>query len=99
MEMQQQGGMVLACMVEQCSWWNNRQCHAQQIQVGSSHPSCDTYTTGMQVSQEEISEPPVGTCSVGECKFNRQGQECGAPGITVGHHADHADCDTFVPMS
>lgn len=99
MEMQQQNGMVLACTVENCAWWKNRQCHAPKIEVGSTHPMCDTFTEQMQVDQADIDEPRVAMCSVQECKFNDQGQECSAPGITVGHHADHADCDTYVPMA
>ncbi|MBE0428379.1 MAG: DUF1540 domain-containing protein [Thermoleophilia bacterium] len=93
------GGLVLSCLVEQCSWWKNRECHAPRIQVGSEHPTCDTYTTESQVSQATESEPPVSNCSVQACKFNEQGEQCMAPGITVGHHADHADCDTYVPMA
>ena len=93
-----QGGMVLACMVEECSWWKNKECHAPKIQVGDAHPACDTFTTDTQVDQSQESEPLVSACMVQECKFNQQGQNCMAPGITVGHHGNHADCDTYVPM-
>lgn len=90
-------GMVLACSVEDCSWWRNRECHAKNISVGDEHPTCDAFTTGMVDPQDEVM-PPVDNCMVEHCKYNEQ-QCCIAPGITVGRHAQHADCETCVPMA
>lgn len=89
-------GLVLACNVEQCSWWRNRECHAMNISVGDMHPTCDRYTTAA-VDQQDSELPQVDNCLVQQCKYN-DANGCVAPGITVGHHAEHADCETFVPL-
>ncbi|MGA2193056.1 MAG: DUF1540 domain-containing protein [Nitrospirota bacterium] len=85
---------VLACSVAECSYNREKQCHAWAINVGGSHPACDTFANHEMKAGggENIG---VGACKVKKCKYNRS-LECGAPGITVGHHENHADCKTFV---
>ncbi len=92
--MQQMGQQapVATCKVVECSYNEKECCYAPNIQVGDSHPTCDTFTTsGGQAYQEESH---VGGCKVSECAFN-DSQSCGAPGITVAYHSSHADCETY----
>ncbi|PYI39650.1 DUF1540 domain-containing protein [Arthrobacter psychrolactophilus] len=38
---------------------------------------------------------PVTECAVANCSFNDH-THCGAAGITIGGHSDHAQCATFI---
>jgi hypothetical protein len=90
-------GCVLTCTAAECSYNEDLECHAQQIQVGDDHPTCDTYTTGQAMGfQKQQEESVVMMCKVAQCNFNTSDQ-CHARGITVDHHAQHADCVTFRP--
>ncbi len=84
---------VATCKVTECSYNQQECCYAQDIQVGDSHPACDTFTTsgGGRTSQQESH---VGGCKITECAFN-DSQACDAPGITVAYHSNHADCETY----
>lgn len=86
-------GHVLTCTVTECSYNQNEVCYAPNIEVGDSHPTCDTFTTQ---SAQPVSQgmPDVSMCRVTQCQFN-QNEDCMAPGITVAHHSEHADCLTF----
>ena len=94
MQMQQGNAPVVTCTVTDCSYNASERCCAPQIEVGDSHPQCDTYTTsgGVQAMQQEMSK--VGTCHVTQCSFNTT-EMCQAPGITVTHHSSHADCSSY----
>ncbi len=86
-------GHVLTCMVMECTFNQQEVCHAPNINVGETHPSCDTFTTGNALPIPQ-GMPDVSVCNVTECKFN-QSNDCMAPGITVAHHSGHADCFTY----
>ncbi len=88
-------GCVLTCTVADCCYNENLECYAQQIEIGDSHPTCDTYTPGQQ-KQPSDHEGFVMDCKVQQCHFN-QGEQCHARGITVDFHSQHADCVTFRP--
>jgi len=91
--MQMEQGHVLTCTVMECSFNQNEVCYAPNIDVGETHPTCDTFTTqSVQMAQQGM--PDVAVCNVTECMFN-QSRDCAAPGITVDHHSNHADCLTF----
>lgn len=85
---------VVTCTVSECSYNEQERCCAPSIEVGDSHPRCDTFTTsgGVDARDQEMSK--VGTCHVTQCSFNMS-ELCEAPGITVTHHSSHADCSSF----
>ena len=86
---------ILDCMVVDCSYNRNKECHAMAITVGSGgHPMCDTFIKASQKGGVMDMMGSVGACREAGCKFN-QALECSASGIHVGLHADHADCSTF----
>lgn len=97
MQPMEEEGRVTNCTVEECSYNQNRECHAPAIEVGTEHPMCDTFTTS-QVSQSSEAMPMISRCDVDVCKFN-ESLMCHAPGITVDHHSEHADCLTYTPAS
>jgi hypothetical protein len=86
---------VTTCSVSECCFNDDAKCHAMAIQVGRDHPMCDTFTpqTGSACGAPDLSGS-VGACLVNACSFNAQ-LLCSAPGITVGGHAGHADCQTY----
>lgn len=90
--MQLTDGHVLTCLAQDCSFNCDAECCAPTIEVGDEHPMCDMYTT----EPVELSklDPRVSKCMVGDCHFN-SGASCHAAGITLMHHAGHADCATF----
>ena len=90
--MGQQEAPVATCKVVECSYNERECCFAPDIQVGDSHPTCDTFTTGGASTVQQ--ESHVGGCKVMQCAFNGD-QECQAPGITVAYHSNHADCETY----
>lgn len=95
MQMGQQGmAPVVTCTVAECSYNKQQKCCAPKIEIGDSHPRCDTFTTSgaAQVVEQEMST--VGMCHVMRCSFNA-GQQCEAPGITVTQHTNHADCSSY----
>ena len=86
---------VSRCDVNECFYNRERICHAPAINVGGSHPNCDTFITAENhINRQEMGM--VGACHVSQCKFNAD-LTCHAAGIVVAHHGDHADCDTFTP--
>lgn len=90
--MEMMEGQVLTCHADDCSYNCDARCCAANVEIGAEHPMCDMYTT----APVEISklEPSVDKCMVSDCHFNTQ-MSCGATGITLTPHADHADCVTF----
>lgn len=84
------------CNVNECFYNMDNECHANAILVGSSCPRCDTF-----IAEGDHAEPAdtgrVGACHEADCVFNEE-LSCQAPGINVGHHAEHADCLTYTPV-
>ncbi|MBE0475872.1 MAG: DUF1540 domain-containing protein [Coriobacteriia bacterium] len=91
----QEEGSVLTCMVTQCSYNQAEECHAEEIQVGAGHATCDTFTTSGAIERAR-DEGEVGACDMTQCHFNSN-RDCDAAGITVGSHEQHADCVTYRP--
>jgi hypothetical protein len=86
---------VKGCSVDDCYYNRSQQCLAEAINVGMSHPSCDTFMrAASHISTSGAAG--VGACKEQDCRWNRD-LLCGAPGINVGHHQEHADCQTFQP--
>lgn len=83
---------VLTCLAEQCSWNCEDQCCAPAITVGDEHPQCDMFTREPRTPLESMAI--VSDCHVQDCHFNRD-MKCGAAGITLGIHSEHADCITY----
>jgi hypothetical protein len=67
-------------------------CCAPEVMIGDAHPQCDMYTTSEATPAKH--SPRVQKCLVGDCHFNKQ-TTCGASGITLMTHSDHADCATY----
>lgn len=86
-------GIVLTCKVLECSYNDSETCRAENIDVGSPHAMCDTYTTG-GAPEREADMASVGNCDQSDCVFNKK-MDCNAPGITVERHESHADCITY----
>lgn len=84
---------ILDCVMSDCSYNKNKECHAMAVTVGGSHPMCDTFFKSSQKGGV-MDIGGVGACKVSDCKFNKA-LECSASGIHVGVHQDHADCSTF----
>lgn len=89
-------GVVLTCTVTDCSYNQAEECHADQIQVGGDHPTCDTFTNS-GVVETSRAEGDVGSCDMTQCHFNSD-SDCDAAGVTVSWHEQHADCMTFRPQ-
>ena len=91
---------VTACSVTECSYNKDNKCHALAIQVGDpemggmTHPACDTFIKMSQKGGDSQTVAGIGACKAFDCNFNKL-LECSAPGINVGHHEQHADCETF----
>lgn len=90
---------VETCQVIECCYNLDQMCHALAITVGGdgAHPKCDTYCDYRTKGGDQAVIAGVGACKVSECEYN-QSLECTAPGITVGHAQDQADCLTFEPQ-
>ncbi len=86
---------VIDCSVRDCSYNQNKACHAVAITVGDSNCAmCDTYYHSSQKGGAMEITGSVGACKEDDCKFNNS-LECSAPGIHVANHMGHADCSTF----
>jgi len=85
--------MVAKCDEADCFYNHGAACHAPAINVGATHPRCDTYSVnGRHIARTTAGV--VGACHVAECRWNRE-LICRARAIVVGHHVDHPDCLTF----
>ncbi len=88
---------VLDCEVTDCSYNNNKQCHAVAITVGDGDCAmCDTFFKSSQKGGAMEITGSVGACKESDCTFNKS-LECAAPGIHVASHKGHADCSTYQP--
>ena len=83
---------VMTCLAEDCSWNCRDECCAPSVEIGDDHPRCDTFTTGAVTPLDEMAA--VQDCKVMDCHFNSD-MACGAAGITLSTHSEHADCMTY----
>lgn len=86
--------MISKCEETDCFYNRESDCHAAAINVGDTHPRCDTFarTGGKHISRQPVGM--VGACHVSECRWNAD-LMCSAKAITVGKHGDHPDCLTY----
>ncbi len=103
--------LVNSCDVSECGFNKGKQCHAAGIQVGDQQavaerpvvalqdPRCDTFTLrpGGHLGATDL-RAQVGSCKMETCQHNVDFR-CTADAITVGHHASHADCMTYLPRA
>lgn len=85
---------VSSCDMGECFFNSDKKCHAPAINIGGSHPTCDTYIVNRRHGGDMELSAMVGACKVIQCKHNMD-LCCGASGIAVGHHRRHGDCLTF----
>lgn len=86
---------VFECMMEDCAYNTQRQCHAMAITVGGGMcPLCDTAIKAVKKGGVMDMTGSVGACKVENCQFNGS-LECQANGIRVTLHERHAECGTF----
>jgi hypothetical protein len=87
---------ISACEVMDCSYNQNKQCHALAITVGGEEvcACCDTYLHANQKGGDIDMTGSVGACKMDTCTFNSS-FECSASQIKVGLHQGHPDCTTF----
>lgn len=87
-------GSVVTCTVDECAYNAQKACTASDIEVAQDHPMCETFTKSEASKPKSENGSHVAGCASTDCKFNEQ-KKCEAPGITVTHHADHADCGSY----
>lgn len=85
---------VNRCDMTECFYNIKNICHAQAINVGANHPTCDTFIAKSGHGGAMDMTGMVGSCKVDNCRYNKN-LLCSAPGINVGHHEKHADCKTY----
>ncbi|MBD3343967.1 MAG: DUF1540 domain-containing protein [Chitinivibrionales bacterium] len=85
---------VIECDVEECVFNTDKKCHTMAIMVGGPDPLCDTYMSGSKKSGSGDLFAKVGTCKIGQCKYNSE-YECQAHGITVVPKGSKAFCGTY----
>lgn len=87
--------IVETCSATQCAYNEQGSCHARAITVGDGdHPACDTYFPRTQHVPGQTPAAGVGACKVSGCAHNAD-LECTADLVRIGHHAGHADCQTY----
>jgi hypothetical protein len=86
--------IISNCAENDCFYNRTNECHAAAINVGRTHPRCDTFsrTGGKHIARQPTGL--VGACHVADCRWNTD-LMCSASAITVGRHGDHPDCMTF----
>ncbi len=88
---------IARCDVTDCSYNQQRRCHAAAITVGdTTHPRCDTFVQSDERGGDEDTNGRVGACKVTSCIYNQR-LECAAQTIAVGRKESEVDCLTFEP--
>lgn len=87
---------VSMCDAVDCSYNQDRKCHALAITVGEAEPCCDTYFKAQNKGGISENIGGVGACKVQDCRYNKL-FECSAGSIQVGIPSGHADCVTYKP--
>ncbi|MDP2761664.1 MAG: DUF1540 domain-containing protein [Sideroxyarcus sp.] len=87
--------VVSGCMVSDCAYNANSNCHARAITIGDTlKPGCDTFMKGSRHVRQIQQVAGIGACKTVGCKFNED-LECMAEGIKVGMIQSEANCMTF----
>jgi hypothetical protein len=87
---------VAECMVNECAYNLNRQCHARAITIGDGvHPGCDTsYLNASAHTHNAKHIAGVGACKVSGCRYNED-FECSADSISVAMKDGDIRCMTY----
>ncbi len=87
--------MVSNCMVNECRYNLNSNCHARAITIGdATHPNCDTYIAGGTHTNHEQLIAGIGACKTATCKHNDD-LECVADSVQVAKVGNECTCMTF----
>ncbi|MGE5308713.1 MAG: DUF1540 domain-containing protein [Deltaproteobacteria bacterium] len=90
---------VIDCAAVKCAYNKEKRCHAIAITVGGPGdvcPLCDTEMYWRKKAGIPGQEGEVGACHKADCEYNNK-LECDAqPGIHMGVHKEHADCETYI---
>lgn len=85
------------CLVTQCAYNSNQNCHAKAITIGDDRvPACDTFFAGVAHTKATTRIAGVGACKVTGCRYN-QDMECSADSIAVGSAGNQIHCLTYSP--
>lgn len=88
--------IVNECVIEDCAYNFDSNCHAKAITIGDgANPGCDTaflHPPGHTNNRSTIAG--VGACKVMDCAFNTE-YECAADRIDVGRKGDDINCLTY----
>ncbi|HUI93491.1 MAG TPA: DUF1540 domain-containing protein [Chitinivibrionales bacterium] len=91
---------IQECDAMECSFNQNKKCHAFAINVGGPNEicaSCDTFfKTNVKGGLQNVSGG-VGACKVQSCVYNKLLQ-CTAGSVRFSLHESHADCATYQPL-
>ena len=85
---------ILKCVVRDCAYNTNNNCHAIAITVGGPLPCCDTFMDSPHKGGFPDITGGVGACKVEKCQNNDM-LECTAENIKIGTQSCKADCLTF----
>jgi len=95
MEMTIDMPMVSDCMVAECAYNMENNCHARAITIGDgTTPGCDTFMSSTMHTKAKDRRAGVGACKVMACT-NNEDYECMASSISVGMLGQDVDCLTF----
>jgi hypothetical protein len=85
---------VIECMMVDCTYNDDRCCHALAITVGGPEPLCDTFMQADFKGGDRGCSGCVGACKVEACRHNLS-LECAAEGIQVEPAGAQPKCMTF----
>lgn len=89
--------IVSECLVSECAYNVEMNCHARAITVGNSlHAGCDTFCSGSSHTKAATRVAGVGACKSTDCKFNED-LECMTDSIRVGRAGQEINCMTYSP--
>lgn len=95
MEMTIEMPMVADCMVSECAFNMENNCHARAITIGDgNNAGCDTFMSSTIHTKAMEQRAGVGACKVMGCTHNED-YECMASSISVGMLGQEVDCLTF----
>ena len=87
--------VIAKCLVNECAYNDDKNCHARAITVGDSRqPQCDTFMKGSHHVRQIQQIAGIGACKTAICKYNDD-LECIADAVQVGMVKNAANCMTF----
>lgn len=87
--------IVSACLVSECAYNVNNNCHARAITIGNSlHAGCDTFFERSGHTKAAARTAGVGACKSTNCMHNED-LECMADTIQVNRSGQEVNCITY----